>query len=116
MIAKRPAVLIYVCEPDPNSLRNLCAGVEEEGVLYEVQMRDAGPADQLADDAARDSVLGSGLGLIGRTAALQLRDCPKGRPVFHMEQVSPTDCRSLGADSARAIKKLPFKTGEGKGI
>ncbi len=113
MIVQKPSIVIYVNDPDAACLRNLCAGVEEEGVLFQVRARPMQDAVQLADAAAAESILGSGLGLSGTHAALQLRGCPAGKPVYSFVNASAEACRALGADSARAIKKLPFKTGKG---
>lgn len=113
MIVKKPSILIYVHEPDAACLRNLCAGVEEEGVLFEVSALQ-GDAAALAVKAAQESVLGSGVGLVGSSAVLQLRGCSK--PVFSYAAATAAQCRALGADSARAIKKLPFKTEKGETV
>lgn len=114
MIVKKPSILLYVHEPEARCLRNLCAGIEEEGVLYEVVPQTESDAVHLADKAAEESILGSGIGLSGTSAVLQLRGCPAGSPVFWIKQADAAACRALGADSARAIKKLPFKTEKGK--
>ena len=40
MIVQKPAILIYSRNPDQDYLREVCAGIEEEGVLYEVRQRE----------------------------------------------------------------------------
>ena len=39
MVVNRPTVIIYTRLPDEDLLREICAGIEEEGVLYEVHSR-----------------------------------------------------------------------------
>ena len=109
MIIKRPSIFIYTNEPDRDFLREVCAGIEEEGVFYEIIPGEAADLDELAYDAANDSMLGSGVGNSGTDIAMQMRGIAKGRnvEVYHMPTYE--QCRRLGANSARAIKKQSFK-------
>ena len=47
MIVRKPTVIIYTRDPDEDFLREICVGIEEEGVLYEIHSRDA-DMDELA--------------------------------------------------------------------
>ena len=69
MVVNKPAIIIYTKDPDPDFLREICAGIEEEGVLYQVSSY-----------------------------------------VFELNLPRFWQCRNLGANSARAIKKMPFKS------
>ena len=89
-------------------VREVCAGIEEEGVLYQVTSRE-GDLDTLAYEAACESMLGSGIGIRGVRLAMQMQRLPKGKNVFELNAPSFRQCRNLGANSARAIKKMPFK-------
>lgn len=109
MIVKRPSILIYVNNADQDYLHEICAGIEEEGILFEIIEREPIDLDQLAYDAAEDSMLGAGIGISKKHAALQMRHVPKGKNVYQLNTPSFSQCRALGANSARAIKKLPFK-------
>jgi hypothetical protein len=108
MVASRPAIIIYTRNADQDLLREVCAGIEEEGVLYQISDRD-GDLDTLAFEAARDSVLGAGIGMDGVRLAMQMHRLPKGKNVFELNAPAFWQCRNLGANSARAIKKMPFK-------
>lgn len=108
MTVNRPAILLYVNEADPDLLREVCAGIEEEGVLWELLSADQ-ELDTLAYRAAEESMLGSGIGIQGRRLAMQMRPLPKGRNVFELNDPHFWQCRALGANSARAVKKMPFK-------
>ena len=81
MVVNKPSILIYVSQPDPDYLREVCAGIEEEGVLYQV-IPTEGQLDELAYAAANASMLGSGIGMVGRRAAMQMRQLPMGHNVF----------------------------------
>ncbi|MCF0134265.1 MAG: glycerol dehydratase reactivase beta/small subunit family protein [Blautia sp.] len=108
MVVNKPAIILYVDEPDPDLLREVCAGIEEEGVLYQVSAHK-GDLDTLAFEAAKESILGSGIGMTGQRIALQMLRLPKGHNVFELDSPRFWQCRNLGANSARAIKKMPFK-------
>ena len=109
MVVNRPTIMIYVYEPDEDLLREVCAGIEEEGVLYQVQTHE-GDLDSLAYEAAKESMLGSGIGIYGARLAMQMQRLPRGKNVFELDAPSFGQCRNLGANSARAVKKLPFKS------
>ena len=108
MVISKPAVLIYADHPDEDLLRELLAGIEEEGVLYQVTDQ-AGDPDDLAWEAAKASMLGSGIGIRGRQLAMQMAGLPRRKNVFELNDSGFWQCRNLGANSARAVKKMPFK-------
>lgn len=108
MVVNKPTIIIYCSEPDDALLREVCAGIEEEGVLYQVLSRQ-GDLDTLAFDAAKESMLGSGIGITGNRLAMQMQRLPRGKNVFELNAPAFWQCRNLGANSARAIKKMPFK-------
>lgn len=108
MVVNKPAIMIYMQEPDQEFLHEICAGIEEEGLMYELHDRQ-GNLDTLAYEAAEASMLGSGIGICGQRIAMQMRRLPKGRNVFELNAPRFWQCRNLGANSARAVKKLPFK-------
>lgn len=66
MVVNRPTIIIYTREGDEDLLREICAGIEEEGVLYEIHSRE-GTLDELAYEAAKESMLGSGIGVTGQS-------------------------------------------------
>ena len=77
MISRRPSIFIYTSQPDMDFLREIRAGIEEEGVFCEVFPREGADLDTLAYEAANDSMLGSGIGLCGVDAAMQMRGLKK---------------------------------------
>lgn len=108
MVVNKPAVIIYTREPDEDLLREICAGIEEEGVPYEVHARE-GSMDGLAYEAAGDSMLGTGVGMEGRRISMQMARLPKGKNVFELNHPRFWQCRNLGSNCGRAVKKMPFK-------
>lgn len=109
MIVRKPSIFIYVNAPDTDFLREICAGIEEEGVFWEVFSREESTAADLAYAAAGDSMLGSGVGIRGVDVAMQMQGLPRGRNVEEYHMPTYAQCRKLGANSARAIKKMAFK-------
>jgi hypothetical protein len=109
MIVNKPSIFLYTFRPDRAIIKEICAGIEEEGVLFEIVEKEASSADQLAFDAANDSILGSGIGITGKDAVMQMASLPIGKNVFTLRNASDQAYRILGENSARAIKKMPFK-------
>ena len=69
MIAKRPSIFIYVNEESAEMLKEICAGIEEEGIFFEIFGSDIRDTDVLAWEAANDSMMGSGIGIYQNQAA-----------------------------------------------
>lgn len=109
MIIKKPSIFIYTHNPDATILKEICAGIEEEGVFFEIDELTESNLNELTWHAANDSMLGSGIGLSGQDAALQMRGIEKGHNIESYRMPTKEQCRRLGANSARAIKKQAFK-------
>lgn len=109
MITKKPSIFIYVQNPHTSTLKEICAGIEEEGVFYEILEVAALSVDELAWKAANDSMTGSGIGVVGSQAVLQLRGMSKGHNVAVIQKQDLKQSRQLGTNSARAVKRLAFK-------
>ncbi len=109
MIIKRPSIFIYHNYADKDILKEICAGIEEEGVSFEIFTREETDLDTLAHEAADDSMMGSGIGIKFVDVAMQMKGLPKGRNVEQYHLPSLEQCRKIGANSARAIKKMAFK-------
>lgn len=109
MIIKRPSIFIYTHEADPDILKEVCAGIEEEGIFFDISEFPDECMEKLAYKAARDSMLGSGIGIFGTAVCLKMKGLEKGKNVESHIHPSRSQCRNIGSNSARAIKKLPFK-------
>lgn len=109
MIVNRPSIYIYVNRPNQTVLREICSGIEEEGVFYEITERQEQDLNQLAWKAANDSMLGSGIGVKEDSAAFLIRGLQEGKNIEYYAYPSDEESRRMGANSARAIKKQAFK-------
>lgn len=109
MIIKKPSIYIYTDRPDTAVLKDICAGIEEEGIFFEIKDAESASVEDLAWNAANDSMLGSGIGISGLAAALQMKGIQKEKPVEAYNSPDKSQCRKLGANAARAIKKTAFK-------
>ena len=108
MVINRPSIFIYAYNFSPDMLRELCAGMEEEGVFFELFEMEQENARSLAHRAAEDSMLGTGIGICGSQVVLQMRGLKEEHPVAEYDQPDSLRCRILGENAARSIKKMPF--------
>ena len=109
MISKRPSIYIYGYRPSHHILSEICSGIEEEGVFFQVIHRQEENVEELSYQAAQDSMLGSGIGIKEDEICFQIKGLPRGRYIFRYEKPSGEEARRLGANAARAVKKQPFK-------
>ncbi len=109
MIAQRPSIFIYTKRANSEYVKQICAGIEEEGVFYEVFEKDLSDASLLAYDAANESMMGSGIGVFADKVALTIKGVSKEKNVESYTCPTLDDCRRAGANSARVIKKMPLK-------
>lgn len=109
MITNRPSIFIYTYNPDADILKEICAGIEEEGVLFDVIEKPEMDTRDLAYEAANESVLGSGIGLSYGMAAMQMRNVNRDKPVFLLDRPDKEMSRKMGTNSARAIKRKAFQ-------
>jgi hypothetical protein len=105
----KPMILIYVFHPNPKLLQEICAGIEEEGVSYEVVPRESNDVAALAYESSNASVLGTGIVVSSLQVILTLSSLPKGSYVFQIEETTLHQARILGTNAARAVKRKPFK-------
>jgi hypothetical protein len=106
-----PSVVLFRrADAPPEVLREVCAGVEEEGVPARVVGGPEGAdAVALAYAAARESRLEVGVGLGDRAVAVHHAKLPERSPA----QVVPAEAgaggwRRAGRSAARIVKGLPL--------
>lgn len=109
--AERPTVKIfYQDEMSESALREMMYGLEEEGIPWIAEPRPEQSAVALAFAASSASRLGVGLGINSREAVLHYEKLKEAEPLFRIPtDAPPARMRSLGANAARLVKKLPFK-------
>jgi len=108
----RPSIIICIFSHDgyEAKLRELQAGMEEEGVPY--SLLDGSPADalSLAYKGAQASLLGVGVGISPVAMCIHYQKMPEGQPLFILEgQGTLPEWRYFGYNAARLVKGLPFK-------
>ena len=114
MIVKKPTIVIYSLSADEALLREVCAGIEEEGILFEIVPRPLGTAMTLSADACEASMLGVGIGMSGTSMSLHIKGMnvrqgfDEKTALFSHETPDAPTARALGANAARVIKKLPL--------
>lgn len=109
MIIKKPAILIYTMCPDAEFLKEICAGIEEETVLFTQVGKDTRDVDTLAWQAANESMLGVGIGIYKQSIALQMRGIKQGLNIQSYYMPTYIQCRNLGANSGKLVKKQGLK-------
>ncbi len=110
----KPAVRILAFLADAFALKQICAGLEEEQVLFEIATsKSSAPLDELAFRAAQTSSVDVGIGIREKQAALQMRGLECGQNLFSVTNESGVEYRILGINAARAVKRKFFYEIEG---
>ena len=100
----KPSIIIKTYNPDPKALREILAGIEEEGMLYSLGYENNNfDYYKLAKDAAVSSHVQVGIGINGKKAALCTH---KTRDIILFD--TDTDYRLIGQNGARYVKGNPF--------
>lgn len=109
------AIHVYFNEQlnDPFLFQSLLNGVEEEGVPSFVKEKLEKSALELSYQAALESTLGVGIG-IGEDSQVILHytKLAKSQPLFNINLKETYKQRVLGANAARLVKGIPFKSFE----
>lgn len=91
-------------------ITEILLGIEEEGLPYSVEEKDPDTALYLAYQAAEASHLGVGIGIDSSEIVLHHIKLKEDEPLFSISaQNTEENYRSLGANAARVIKRMPFK-------
>ena len=101
----KPTVYIYESGASNAALQEIAAGLEEEGIPWEIIACNTSDAKALAHAAADHSRLRVGIGITVKAAALQVRNLPENKPVFLIDiDDNLASLRKLGINAARAVK------------
>lgn len=101
---ERPTICILYRD-DGISLRQVKAGIEEEGLFYTLQ-QEQGDCVSLGLKARKSSALGVGIGIDAMSLTLFVDGLEK--PLLTMRLTS-SNGRQIGSNAARYIKGLPLK-------
>ncbi len=100
----RPEIVILTNSPDKEALKELLAGIEEEGVLYRVVDEKLDESEKiLGYKAANVSQIETGIGLYEKNAALYIQKVPE-KPLL----ITFKAHRILGQNAARYVKGNPL--------
>lgn len=116
---ERPAILVSLArEVDTRLYEWIAVGAEEEGIpcrLAPAEEADDADVASLAYEAARNSRLGVGIGVVPNRVAVHERHMPAAQPVVapgvagdHAERV----CRLAGSNAARLVIGIPLRIEE----
>lgn len=112
MINSKPVIKVFF---DQNKLKEtdiqeVLWGIEEEGIPYEIFPVNIENAVDSGYKASVESSLGVGIGIDEKTIVLHYKKLKKDSPLFIIKRNSDsTKIRSLGANAARLVVKMPFK-------
>ncbi|WP_462410558.1 glycerol dehydratase reactivase beta/small subunit family protein [Neobacillus sp. Marseille-QA0830] len=108
-----PAIHVYYSSQlnDSSFFHSLLYGMEEEGVPCHLQAAQGDTAVEIGYQAAIDSPLGVGIGIgLDEQIILHYTKLPKEQPLFQIDHKEPYKQNVLGANAARLVKGIPFKS------
>ena len=108
----KPCVLIYVSPHIgwQKKIREVQAGMEEEGIPCQVVQVEEFDAVALAYQGAIASKLGVGLGIGAESLCIHYHKLPAKHPLFVLNVPgTPVQWRYFGYNAARLVKGIPFK-------
>ena len=108
MLAKKPEIILFTNTTNTQLIREICAGIEEEGLLYRCAENTGADALHMAMEAAKEATIGVGIGVAGARAVLMHESLEPEKPLFVLEDGDREKARSLGKNAARFIKKMPL--------
>jgi flavorubredoxin len=102
----KPAITVLTYKAKESFLKEILAGIEEEGVNFEVQEDILKDAVSLSEKASKISKLEVGIAVIENQAFVHVRNLPKGKYLFKIE--TEEVARYVGYNAARYVKGNPF--------
>ena len=97
-------------------IKEILLGIEEEGIPYQVEDKQFGSAVEIAHEASLESTLGVGIGIDNNYIVLHYNKLKEESPIFKIKFISEDkQKRSLGANAARLVTRMPFKEIENLG-
>ncbi|WP_378954829.1 glycerol dehydratase reactivase beta/small subunit family protein [Pelosinus sp. sgz500959] len=108
----KPCIVIYFYSHPgyERKIREVQAGMEEEGIPCSIMQSNENDVIVLAYQAASASKLGVGVGIGQDGLSIQYDKLPAKEPLFLLTTPgTPTDWRKFGYNAARLVKGIPFK-------
>lgn len=109
MAYKRPEIYIHYQDVEERYIREVEAGIEEEGLFSHCFKKVIADPIASAYEAANASQLGVGICLLGEEVILHMGDLQEASPLIHIQTSDQVVLRKIGSHAARYIKGIPFK-------
>lgn len=109
MKSKSPVIVVFVTKEGECFLKQVLAGIEEEGVPYEVEREQYGTSSELATGAAFQSLLETGIGIDEEFASITICKLPRNKALQSYRCLDNDKLRLVGNNAARIIKGIPLK-------
>lgn len=107
MKVNKSTIKIYLVSVYDDILKEVCAGIEEEGVFYEILLDGQALEFHQALIGANESAVGVGISIVHRVLTLCISNQMK-TPLFQLKSPTKDSARRLGQNAARYVKRLPF--------
>lgn len=111
--SEKPCIKIYENNGDQELLKEILAGIEEEGLPYEASCKDFRKEDLIKEGytASQESRMGIGIGMYERIVVMHYNKLKEKEPIFYGELCfyEKEKCRRIGCNAARLYKIMPFK-------
>lgn len=104
-----PQIVIFSNTENRDLINEVIAGIEEEGALYRLAANEYSDVVKMAYDAAKASVLGVGIGVVGDSICMHCKNLELDMPLFFTETDMNLNPRIIGCNAARYVKGLPLK-------
>lgn len=106
----KPTVIVSCYREDENMLKDILAGLEEEGVFYSIEKLNSNfDLALLARNAALKSALGVGIGIAFNEVCVQFKNLDIDKPLFAEKGGDGKAFRRLGCNVARFVKGMPLR-------
>jgi len=112
-ISDRPS--IYICSNNPEEflLKEIAAGIEEEGLPYLIKDKNFNKGDIVKEAyiCAQESRIGIAVGIFQNNIVLHYNKLKEDKPLFNInvEDGEKSKARFIGCNAARLYKVMPFK-------
>ncbi|MCP2240310.1 glycerol dehydratase reactivase beta/small subunit family protein [Thermoanaerobacterium thermosaccharolyticum] len=104
-----PQIVIFSNTENRDLINEVIAGIEEEGALYRLAANECTDVVKMAYDAAKASVLGVGIGILGDLICLHSKNLEIMEPLILSKKDKNFSPMLIGCNAARYVKGLPLK-------
>ena len=114
----RPCIVVVTDKPDKIILKQLLAGIEEEGIPYEFDVVNGDELLKITHKAALYSRMGVGIGIKQNRVLLHFSKLKVDKPILdaNLNDDIKNTARNIGNNAARLYKIMPFKNMDFGGV